>query len=217
MTEAPTAPASNIEELLVRADPELGRVMTAVIARIGRQRTSPSHTAPFEALVRAVAYQSVSGSAAVAIFSRLKEAFVGVLTPAKLLAKADAFLMAAGLAKSKAHAVRSLAEWFVANPRTASALADLPDGDVTAALTAIAGIGAWTVNVFLIFDLGRLDVMPANDLGIRRGVQLAYGLQQIATQKQVHEKARLWRPYRSIASIYLWNAVKLKIGPGDLN
>ena len=85
-----------------------------------------------------------------------------------------------------------------------------------AALTGIAGIGAWTANVFLIFDLGRLDVMPAADLGIRRGVQLVYGLKGVATARQVQEKALLWRPYRSIASVYLWNAIKLKIAPNDL-
>ena len=93
---------------------------------------------------------------------------------------------------------------------------DLPDEDVVAALTCIAGIGAWTANVFLIFNLGRLDVMPASDLGIRRGVQLAYELKGVATPKQVQEKAELWRPYRSIASIYLWTAVKLRLSCPDL-
>lgn len=102
------------------------------------------------------------------------------------------------------------------NRRTAAALPKLPDEDVVEALTGIAGIGAWTVNVFLIFGLGRLDVMPANDLGIRRGVQLAYALKDLATPQQVHEKAELWRPHRSIASIYLWRAVKLKIAVNEL-
>ena len=74
----------------------------------------------------------------------------------------------------------------------------------------------WTANVFLIFNLGRLDVMPANDLGIRRGVQLVCGLKGVATGRQVHDKALLWRPYRSIASIYLWNAVKLRVSAADL-
>jgi DNA-3-methyladenine glycosylase II len=124
---------------------------------------------------------------------------------------------AAGLSKAKAAAMRNLAEWFVGNQSTARALPKLADEEVTAALTSIAGIGAWTVNVFLIFNLGRLDVMPANDLGIRRGVQLVYGLKDIATPKQVHERALLWCPYRSIASMYLWSAVKLKIAATDLN
>jgi DNA-3-methyladenine glycosylase II len=125
-------------------------------------------------------------------------------------------LRSTGLSKSKSRSVLNLAEWFAANRRMANSLPDLQDEQVVAALTSIAGIGVWTANVFLIFNLGRLDVMPAGDLGIRRGVQLVYGLNGVATPKQVHEKALLWRPYRSIASIYLWNAVKLKIAPDDL-
>jgi 3-methyladenine DNA glycosylase/8-oxoguanine DNA glycosylase len=87
---------------------------------------------------------------------------------------------------------------------------------VVETLSAIPGIGAWTVNVFLIFNLGRLDVMPSADLGIRRGVQLTDGLRAIATSKQVLERSRAWSPYRSIASIYLWQAAKLKLLPNDL-
>ena len=93
----------------------------------------------------------------------------------------------------------------------------LPDDKVVETLTAIPGIGAWTVNVFLIFNLGRLDVMPAADLGIRRGVQLTDGFRAMSTRKQVLERSQAWRPYRSIASIYLWQAAKLKLGPNDLN
>jgi DNA-3-methyladenine glycosylase II len=212
-----TVQPPDIETELAQADPALGRVIAAVIARIGQQRIKPSRAAPFEALARAVIYQSVSEKAAVAIFARLKETVGGPLAPAKILAMPQGSMMAVGLSKSKANAIRNLAAWFAANPKTAEALPELSDDDVVKALTAVAGIGAWTVNVFLIFNLGRHDVMPASDLGIRRGVQLVYGLEDVASPKQVHEKAQCWRPYRSIASIYLWNAVKLKVGPGDLS
>jgi DNA-3-methyladenine glycosylase II len=212
-----TVQPPDIEAELARADPALGRVIAAVIARIGRQRITPSRAAPFEALARAIVYQSVSGQAAAAIFARLKETVGSPLTPAKILPMPQGSMMATGLSKSKADAIGNLAAWFAANRKTVAALPELPDDDVVKALTAVAGIGPWTVNVLLIFNLGRLDVMPASDLGIRRGVQLVYGLEDVATSKQVHEKAQRWRPYRSIASIYLWNAVKLKIGPGDLN
>jgi DNA-3-methyladenine glycosylase II len=211
-----TVQLPDIEAELAQADPALGRVFAAVIARIGRQRIRPSRAAPFEALARAIVYQSVSGRAAAAIFIRLKETIGGPLTPVKILAMPEGSMMAAGLSGSKTDAIRNLAAWFAANRKTVEALPELPDDDVVKALTAIAGIGAWTVNVFLIFSLGRLDVMPAGDLGIRRGVQLVYGLDDVATPKQVQETAQLWRPYRSIASIYLWNAVKLKIAPDDL-
>jgi DNA-3-methyladenine glycosylase II len=185
-----TVQTPDIEAELGQADPALGRVITAVVARIGRQRITPSRAAPFEALARAVIYQSVSTSAAAAIFARLNETVGGPLTPAKILAMPQGSIMAAGLSKSKADAIRNLAAWFAANRKTAEALPELPDDDVVTALTAIAGIGAWTVNVYLIFNLGRLDVMLASDLGIRRGVQLVYGLEDVATPRQVHEKAQ---------------------------
>jgi 3-methyladenine DNA glycosylase/8-oxoguanine DNA glycosylase len=112
--------------------------------------------------------------------------------------------------------IRGLAGWFASNAKLAKALPTLPDDEIAATLSAIPGIGPWTVNVFLIFNLGRLDVMPAADLGIRRGVQLADGLCAIATPKHVLERSRAWSPYRSIASIYLWQATKLKLEPNDL-
>jgi DNA-3-methyladenine glycosylase II len=207
----------DIETELTRADPSLGRAIDAVIARTGRQRIVSSRATPFEALVRAVVYQSISGNAAGVIFSRLKQIVGGAFGPAKILAVPQITLLTTGLSKTKTNAIRSLAEWFTANWQMAKTLPELPDEDVIRALTGIAGVGAWTVNVFLIFNLGRLDVLPAADLGIRRGVQLIYDLEKIATPKMVHEKAEFWRPHRSIASMYLWNAVRLKLGPGDLN
>jgi 3-methyladenine DNA glycosylase/8-oxoguanine DNA glycosylase len=205
----------DIEALLSRADPALGRVIEAVCAKIGRQRIMSSRASPFEALTRAIVYQSVSGNAAAAIFARLK-IVAGTLTPGRVTALTPAAIVSAGLSKSKTQAILSLAEWFSANRRAAKALPMLSDEEVIAALTDIPGIGLWTANVFLIFNLGRLDVMPATDLGIRRGVRLVYGLKGVATARQVHDKALLWRPYRSIASIYLWNAVKLKVSAADL-
>jgi DNA-3-methyladenine glycosylase II len=127
------------------------------------------------------------------------------------------FLLNAGLSTAKAGAIQRLAEWFTANGRCAKALPNLPDDEIIKALTAIPGIGLWTTNVFLIFGLGRLDVPPAPDLGIRRSVSLTYGLRTIATPTQVLERSQAWRPYRSIASIYLWKAGKLKLKSVDLD
>ncbi len=195
------------------ADPARGVI--AQLSRIGRAIT-PSRAALFEALVRAVVYQSVSGKAAAVIFARLKQAAGGTFSSAQILDMSEGSIASVGLSKSKSRAVLNLAEWFAANRKMVKALPELPDEVVVAVLTEIAGIGAWTANVFLIFGLGRLDVTPAADLGIRRGVQLVDRLGDLATPKQVHEKALLWRPYRSIASIYLWNAMKLKIAPNGL-
>jgi 3-methyladenine DNA glycosylase/8-oxoguanine DNA glycosylase len=205
-----------IENRLAEVDPALGRVISAVMARIGPQRVTRSRTSPFEALVRAVVYQSVSGKAAAAIFVRLSEVATRPLMPSKILALRPPVLMRAGLSSAKARTILELARWYTSNRKLAKALPMLPDNEVIELLTAIPGIGAWTVNVLLIFNLGRLDVMPAADSGIRRGVQLTDGLRVIATPKQVIERSEAWAPYRSIASIYLWQATKLKLAPNDL-
>ncbi len=204
------------ERKLALADPVLGRVIGAVMARAGQQRIAPSRATPFEALIRAIVYQSVSGKAAESIFARLKDTITVPLTPAKVLASRPQAFINAGLSNAKMRAVRNLAAWFSSNRQLAKALPTLADNEIVDALTAIPGIGAWTVNVFLIFNLGRLDVMPAADQGIRRGVQLLDGSRAISTPKQVLERSLAWRPYRSVASIYLWQAMRLKLGPDDL-
>jgi DNA-3-methyladenine glycosylase II len=204
-----------IEKRLTRADPVLGRVIAAVVARIGPQRIAPSRAPPFEALVRAVVYQSVSGKAAASIFARLTDTVTQPLTPSKVLALRPQALRKAGLSSAKARAIREAARWFLSNRKLAKALPALPDDEISERLAAIPGIGIWTINVLLIFNLGRLDVMPTADLGIRRGIQLMDGLRTIVTSQQVTERSRAWAPYRSIASIYLRQAMKLKLTPND--
>jgi len=167
--------------------------------------------------MRAVVYQSVSGRAAGAIFARLKEVIGRPLTPAKVFALRPQSLVKAGLSNAKARTIRNLASWFKSNRELAAALPKLSDEEINDALSGIPGVGPWTINVFLIFNLGRLDVMPAADLGIRRGVQLIDGLRTLATPKQVIARSEVWRPYRSIASIYLWQAVRLKVESNDLD
>jgi DNA-3-methyladenine glycosylase II len=208
-------PRPAIESRLAQADPALGRVIAAVVSRIGPQRIATSRATPFEALVRAVVYQSVSGKAGASIFGRLSEVIGKPLTPAKLAALPSQALTKAGLSNAKARTIQALAHWFMSNRRLAKALPALPDNEVVENLTAIPGVGAWTVNVLLIFNLGRLDIMPTADIGIRRGVQLTDGLRSPATPKQVLERSQAWSPYRSIASIYLWQATKLKLVPSD--
>jgi DNA-3-methyladenine glycosylase II len=150
------------------------------------------------------------------IFSRLKQAMGDPITPEKILRVSSASIHAVGLSNAKTNTIQNLATWFTANRKTAVALPQLADDAIVQALKGIAGIGTWTINVLLIFNLGRLDVLPAGDIGIRRGVQLIYGLGQVASATMVREKAELWRPYRSIASMYVWRAMKLKLGPEDI-
>jgi DNA-3-methyladenine glycosylase II len=200
----------SVDEHLARADPDLGHLIAAVTAEVGRQSVKPSLTPPFEALVKAIVYQSVSGKAAAAIFLRLKAALNSAIIPAKVVALSPQELMKLGLSGAKARSIRALGEWFTTNRELAKALPTLSDAEIVETLTAIPGIGAWTVNVFLIFNLGRPDVLPAADRGIRRGMQLAYRMRDVATVKEVLERSQRWLPYRSTAAKYLWQAAKLK-------
>lgn len=205
-----------IESRLALADPLLGRLIAAVIDRIGSQRIARSRTTPFEALVRAVVFQSISGKAATSIFARLKDKIEKPITPSTICALRPQFLTKAGLSGAKARTILNIATWFMSNRKLAQALPKLADDEIVEALTAIPGVGEWTVDVLLIFNLGRLDVVPAADHSIRRGVTLAYGLRTVASSKEVLERSRAWRPYRSVASLYLRQAVKLKLLPDDL-
>jgi DNA-3-methyladenine glycosylase II len=155
---------STREERLFRADPALGRVIATVTARLGAQRINPSKASPFESLVRAIVYQSVSGKAAATIFAGLKTSLGGSVRPAAVTKRTPTALHSVGLSGSKSRAIRGLADWFCANPGTARRITQLPDEEIITSLTSIPGIGLWTVNVFLIFSLARPDVIPAADL-----------------------------------------------------
>jgi DNA-3-methyladenine glycosylase II len=215
--KAATRSRLSVDEHLARADPDLGRLIAAVTAEVGRQSVEPSPTPPFEALVKAIVCQSVSGKAAAAIFLRLKAALNSAIIPAKVVALSPQELMKLGLSGAKARSIRALGEWFTTNRKLAKALSTLSDAEIVETLTAIPGIGAWTVNVFLIFNLGRPDVLPAADRGIRRGMQLAYRMRDVATVKEVLERSQRWLPYRSTAAKYLWQAAKLKRTQNNAN
>jgi DNA-3-methyladenine glycosylase II len=206
----------DIEHFLSQADPALGRLIAAMVPLVGRLRIPASQLSPFEALIRAIVYQQLATKAAEAIHKRLKQAVKGRLTPTKLRALTPEQLRAVGLSKQKAQYVHNVAEWFAANRKLAKQLPDLPDDAVIAALTDISGIGIWTANVFLMFTLGRLDVAPATDLGIQNGVRLIHRLKSKPSPAVVEKKSRQWQPYRSIACLYLWQAVTRKITAADL-
>jgi DNA-3-methyladenine glycosylase II len=215
-TDVSTPPSADIEAMLTRADPNLGRLIRAVVERVGVRRLARSHATPFEALVRAIVYQSVSAKAAEVIYKRLQDGVPGPLTPRKVLNLNDAQIRKLGLSGAKASAIHHLSDWFLTNALTAKHLPEMPNEAIIQALTGIPGIGLWTINVLLVFNLGRLDVMPTNDLGIRRGVQLIDGLKETPSSKLVAERSLKWQPYRSIASMYLWHVVRLKLTAADL-
>jgi len=194
---------------LLRRDPRLG----GLIRRVGpcglRRRAGA-----YEFLVRSVLYQQLAGAAARAIERRFREAFGGTIPTAERLARATpARLRKLGLSRQKAEAVRAIARAFrdgEVNPRR---LPWLSDDEVVAELTRIRGVGVWTAHMLLMFSLGRPDVLPVGDYGVRKGAQRLYGLDQLPGPARLQALGEHWRPYRSVASWYLWRAVDA-IPPG---
>ena len=183
-------------------------VLAAVI-----QRTGPCGLRPpwgqtlFDALLRSIVYQQLSGKAAATILSRVVALYAPSATPdpAVMLATDEALLRSAGLSRNKTLALKDLARHAIAGtiPTLAEARA-LSDDELVERLTIIRGIGRWTVEMLLIFRLGRLDVLPLDDLGVRKGFQRAYGMRRLPAAVTIARRAARWRPYRSVASWYLW-------------
>jgi DNA-3-methyladenine glycosylase II len=187
--------------------------LSAVIRHVG-PCTMEHRGDPYRMLLRSVIYQQLAGAAARTIDTRLRAAWRGRYPlPAVLLEAPDAQLRAAGLSRQKIKAVRSVAEAFAARDVTNRALRAMDDDAVIAAVTQIHGIGEWTAHMLLMFSLGRPDVLPVGDYGVRKGAMQLYGLRDLPKPKQLEALAEPWRPYRSVASWYLWRVVDT-IAPG---
>ena len=199
---------SKIDTFLSEADPALGRLISRMLPKIGSVRIRKSRASAFESLVRAIVYQRMDEAAARTIYARLTSRFADQVTPQCIRATSSSALHAVGLSTAKAGYIKNIAQWFVENAALATRLPKLSNADVSDALTSITGVGQWTVNVFLIFTLGRLDVVPSADFGIQRAAQRVYSLRAPATRQFIQEKAQRWQPYPSIASIYLWQSLK---------
>ena len=200
---------------LKEADDRLGRM----IEHIGPYRLrDESALTPFQALLRSIVYQQLSGKAAGSIHLRVKALFPRKRPSAKrLLALSDEELRAAGLSRGKVRAVRDLAERCLDGtvpPR--SQLQKMDDEDIVERLVKVRGIGRWTVEMLLIFNLQRPDVLPLDDLGVRRGFMHTFGGKSLPDAKKMLRRGRRWQPYRSVASWYLWRASELK-DPGRLS
>ena len=172
---------------------------------------------PFEALLRAIVYQQLSGRAAGAIHARVLELFDGGRPTARALAAiGDDRLRAAGLSRAKVRAARDLAEKTIARVVPgARTLRTLSDDEIAARLVQVRGIGLWTVEMLLISYLARPDVLPATDLGIRRGFMRIQGLEALPAPAEVLARGERWRPWRTVASWYLWRTADLTAGIPD--
>lgn len=164
----------------------------------------------FGSLLRAIVYQQLSGKAAGTILGRVEALFDGAPEPAELLALPDDVLRGAGLSRNKTRAVRDLAARTLdGTVPTLSELETLDDETVIQRLVRVRGIGRWTVEMLLMFRLRRPDVLPVDDLGVRKGFMLTYALSDLPKPAELRARAECWRPYRSVASWYLWRAVEL--------
>jgi DNA-3-methyladenine glycosylase II len=163
---------------------------------------------PFEAIARAVVGQQIAVGAASAIFGRL-QAYIGDRDPALAVAEAsDADLRAVGLSGAKAASLRDLAARSLDGRLELDRLAELTDDEARTQLTAVRGIGSWTADMFLLVQLGRADVLPAGDLGIRHAVQAAYDMDRVPTENEVRGIGEAWRPHRSLATAYLYSSLR---------
>jgi DNA-3-methyladenine glycosylase II len=163
---------------------------------------------PYEALARAIVGQQLSVKAAASIWGKLLDQFAGESpTPERLLARRPAQLQKAGLSRSKVEFLRDLASRVSDGRLDLDRLRTLPDEDVVAELIEVKGIGRWTAEMFLIFHLARPDVVSVGDLGIRRAVQVAYGLDELPGPAELERIAEEWRPHRTLACLYLWRSL----------
>jgi DNA-3-methyladenine glycosylase II len=202
--------ADPIEQRLAEADPRLGRVIARVTAAGKVRRFGPPNTAsPFDAVARSIIYQQLSMQAAATIYGRVSSAVGGELRPPRLLATSAQRLRRCGLSRAKIRYLRALATAVIRAELDLAQLEQLPDARVVEQLTRLPGVGIWTAQMFLMFQLRRPDVLPLHDAGIRRGLQLAHGLEQPPSAATIASAGERWSPQRSIASLYLWAAVEL--------
>lgn len=192
---------------------ETDAVLAKLIRKVGPCTLRPrQRRQPFEALVQSVAYQQLNGTAARTIFSRFKALFPGRRFPGpeEVLAMPAPRLRSAGLSRAKVAAIRDIAAHTLSGVvPSRRATRSLSDEEIVERLTAVRGVGPWTVEMFLIFSLGRPDVLPATDYGVRKGFAVTYGWKDLPKPKELLAFGERWRPHRTTAAWYFWRALEL--------
>jgi DNA-3-methyladenine glycosylase II len=199
-------------EELAASDP----VMADLVERIGpidlakrlRRRKEERPADAYGALLRSIVGQQVSTKAARAIYLRVLDLFGGVTpSPEALLEATEQELRGAGLSGRKVEYIRDLAAHVLDGELELDRIATLDDEEAIAEISAVRGLGRWTAEMFLLFHLGRPDVISGGDLGIRKAIKIEYELVEMPTPTEVEERSRRWRPNRSLASLYLWESL----------
>ncbi|WP_338150901.1 DNA-3-methyladenine glycosylase family protein [Neoroseomonas soli] len=192
----------------LRRDP----VLKGVLRQVGPFTMKPARRQPYEALVRAIAHQQVHGRAAEAILGRFLGccACEGFPSPEAVLSLTPEAMRACGLSANKVLAIRDIAEKAAAGVvPTRAAARRLSDTELIERLVPLRGVGQWTVEMLLIFTLGRADVLPVDDFGVREGYRVAAGLEEQPKPKALREIGEAWAPFRTTAAWYLWRAADL--------
>jgi DNA-3-methyladenine glycosylase II len=206
------AVSAKARKALAAADP----TMAALIDRLGkldiatrlRRRKEERPTDAYGALLRAIVGQQLSTKAARTIYLRVLDLFGGTTPgPEQLLAASEEDLRGCGLSGRKTEYVRDLARHVLSGELELDRLEELEDEQVIEEIVAVRGLGRWTAEMFLLFHLQRPDVLAGGDLGIRKAIQVEYGLDEMPTPTRVIEIGEPWRPYRSLASLYLWESL----------
>lgn len=185
--------------------------MAALIKRSLRYNVKPGGVVrPFDALAESIAYQQLSGKAAATIWKRVRALYPRrkYLDPKHVLKTPDEKLRAAGLSRNKVAAIKDLAAKTIdGTVPSARRLAKMSDEEIIARLITVRGIGRWTVEMLLLFDLGRPDVWPVDDYGVRKGFAKTFGKRKLPKPKQLMKLGEKWRPHRSVAAWYFWRAL----------
>jgi DNA-3-methyladenine glycosylase II len=193
---------------LSAADP----LIAAFIARSGLPPARPGEGDPLASLARAIVFQQLAGRAAAAIHRRFVDAIGGVVTAPAILATEIAALRGAGLSSAKTTSLRDLAAKVADGSVPLTRLAALEDDEIVARLVTVRGIGRWTAEMFLLFELERPDVWPVDDLGVRHGWRLIHGDRELLAPKALLAAGEPFRPYRSLLALLCWHAVHVDRG-----
>jgi DNA-3-methyladenine glycosylase II len=200
-----------MSEAAIKHLSQADKVLARLIKKIGPCGWKPDkRRSPFEALVHSVTHQQLNGTAAATILGRVKALYPGrrFPSPDDLLATPDEQLRAAGLSRAKIAAIKDIAaNTLTGIVPTSRAIARMESELIISQLTTIRGVGPWTVEMLLMFKLGRPDVLPVTDYGVRKGFALTYKLKDLPTPAELLAHGEKWRPYRSIAAWYLWRAL----------
>jgi DNA-3-methyladenine glycosylase II len=204
--------ATAVDALRV-ADPKMARAIDAVGPCTMLPRTDGTH---FDHLARAIVYQQLSGSAAATIYGRFTTRCGDGQAPSAdaILRQDDATLRACGLSTAKTAAIKDLARHVVDGRLPLEAVESMDDEAIIEALVQVRGVGRWTAQMFLMFRLGRPDVLPVLDLGVRKGAQRIYNMRALPEADRLEKVARNWRPWASIASWYCWRVLDLENAGG---